>query len=718
MRYVLNIAVLAALAPAVAQTPDTEVTYTTVAVPVKRAVEEIAKATGAKIDVAAEAASETVVICVRDTPLSELMKRLADVISGEWRTDSDGIQWLSYSPEKQKQEAAAEIAARQKEVAKAIKSMPRGPDREELARENPNYDVDLLDLDAGTKVVFQILDRISVADIASVGSGERLVFSSSPTRMQRPLGDVSEILSSFTKEHNKEARELLKQLKIDEDRHPQTVEEKQRRREFEILNGYGPGESNVSKIIDKPAKLLFIVGNGGEVADAGNLTLEVRMFDPEGRIVLSTGLWLPVSDSVWTEPTDAGATKRTQIAFSPLTQELGRVFNFSDPANIPAPSQELREKLLRPDLYDPYSFGQSEALIELATAKGENVVCNYPDTLYLLLDRERAQRYVTIENLADFLRSTRVLDVKEADGWFIVRPLRPAHDRGIKVDRRALANLLAAAQRDGIPSLEDVAAYAAKCPDPRDTAWVMRYTALFAKAAFVNGLNGAENWDMLRLYGKLSQSERQSLRSGAGLSVGSLSPELRTLVAKFAFGFPVRLNVARPTDTPVGPYMAYLLRRRPTIPADYRDEPTEVMPEGLPGNATISLRTTEENFVMPVRTGPDITHGKLASLDADALAMLQYVKERPAVRQDIGMIPEIGDVKLGNRRVLDFTFTFAPGVTHAETLVDDVLPSNAPILTLATLPDSFKAMIQARLAALRKENLYRGQGVPEAPPPH
>jgi hypothetical protein len=717
LKYVLNFAVLAALHPAVAQTPDIQVTYTTAAVPVKRAVEEIAKATGAKIDVAAEAASETVVICVKDTPLFELMKRLADVVSGEWRTDKDGTQWLSYSPEKLKQEAAAEIAARQKEVAKAIKSMARGPDREELARENPNYDVDLLDLEAGTKVVFQILDRVSVADLASVGSGERLVFSSSPTRMQRPLGDVREILSSFTKEHNKEAREYLKQRKIDEDKHPQTVEEKQRLREFEILNGYGPGGSNFLKIFDTPAKLLFIVGNGGEVAETGNLDIEVRMYDPEGKIMLSTGLWLPVSDSVWTEPASTGATKRTQISFSPSTQELGRVFNFSDPTNIPAPSQELREKLLRPDLYDPYSFGQSEALIELAKAKGENVVCNYPDTLYPRLDREQAQRYVTVENLADFLRSTRVLDVEEADGWFIVRPLRPSHDRGIKVDRRALANLMAAAERDGIPSLEDVAAYAAKCPDPRETPWVTRYTALFAKAAFVNGLNGAENWDMLRLYGKLPQSQRQSLRSGAGLSVGSLSPELKALMAKFAFGYPVRLNVARPTDTPVGPYMAFLLRRRPTIPVDYRDEPTEVMSDGLPGNATISLRTAEENFVMPVRKGPDVTHGKLASLDADALAMLQYVKERPAVRQDIGMIRDIGDVKLGNRRVLDFTFTFARGVTHSETLVDDTLPSNAPILTLATLPDSFKAMIQARLAALRKENLYRAQGVPERPPP-
>jgi hypothetical protein len=378
LKYVLNIAVLAALHPAVAQTPDIQVTYTTAAVPVKRAVEEIAKATGAKIDVAAEAASETVVICVKDTPLFELMKRLADVVSGEWRTDKDGTQWLSYSPEKLKQEAAAEIAARQKEVAKAIKSMARGPDREELARENPNYDVDLLDLEAGTKVVFQILDRVSVADLASVGSGERLVFSSSPTRMQRPLGDVREILSSFTKEHNKEAREYLKQRKIDEDKHPQTVEEKQRLREFEILNGYGPGGSNFLKIFDTPAKLLFIVGNGGEVAETGNLDIEVRMYDPEGKIMLSTGLWLPVSDSVWTEPANTGATKRTQISFSPSTQELGRVFNFSDPTNIPAPSQELREKLLRPDLYDPYSFGQSEALMSLPRPRAKTSSATIP----------------------------------------------------------------------------------------------------------------------------------------------------------------------------------------------------------------------------------------------------------------------------------------------------------------------------------------------------
>jgi hypothetical protein len=80
MKHLLNI-VLATLImgpasigtasdPSAAFRQDPAVTYSTVAVSVKKAVQDIAKVTGAKLDVADAAANEIVVISVKDAPLS------------------------------------------------------------------------------------------------------------------------------------------------------------------------------------------------------------------------------------------------------------------------------------------------------------------------------------------------------------------------------------------------------------------------------------------------------------------------------------------------------------------------------------------------------------------------------------------------------------------------------------------------------------------------
>jgi hypothetical protein len=742
MKHLLNI-VLATLImgpasigtasdPSAAFRQDPAVTYSTVAVSVKKAVQDIAKVTGAKLDVADAAANEIVVISVKDAPLSELMKRIADVTSCEWKTDSGGIQWLNYSTEKTRKEQADETAEHEKQVAKGVTELlkDREPIPADVEEEGANSEI--LDMDSEGKAIFKILKLIPTSAIASVLGGERLVYSTSPTRMQRGLGNIDAIIADLIAEHNKEAKARVDAQKAAEEDDPQTVEQQRQQREMQAMFGGFGGRfvGQDKQITVPPAKVLFVVSNEGVLFLQPNITFEMRLYDAAGKVILSSEQWLPSGESfadMVPNPQEANApqepqpAKGTPIEFSPLAREFASLTDFREIANRDrTPSQALMERLIRPDLYDPLSFADSEAFLAVAKAKNVNLICNLPDNMESILQAFTKGTATTVESFLAQVKANDKLQVKEGGGWMQISPSSRVESRAIRVDRRALTDLIAAGRSKGTPSLDDVATYALKCDEPAHTAIVSPYIMMFAQKAFAQGMRGQTDWTMLRIYGNLSASQRQLLWSGSALPVRSLNPGIKKLVDKMAFGAPVRLQVERPENkSSTGPFMEMLQRMMPTAPVDYRDEPTEIMPAGLPQDAFLSMKGSNEYFVVPIMTGPDPTGGMMGALGADELAMLQWIKETPQLQQmGADGIPTIDKVRVGDRKVMDFAFHFAPGVTRAETLMDDSLAKNAPETPMAALPEGFKALIQKKLEALRKEKFpFFGGGGPPPPPP-
>src|SRR5690348_16065263 len=76
-----------------AQDPSAKVTYSTVAAPADRVLQEISKLSGANLKASPQTAHEILVLNVKDVPLADLMKRIAAVTSGEW-PEKSGVTWL------------------------------------------------------------------------------------------------------------------------------------------------------------------------------------------------------------------------------------------------------------------------------------------------------------------------------------------------------------------------------------------------------------------------------------------------------------------------------------------------------------------------------------------------------------------------------------------------------------------------------------------------
>ncbi|MBC8063559.1 MAG: hypothetical protein H7Y17_01915, partial [Chlorobia bacterium] len=152
---------------------------------------------------------------------------------------------------------------------------------------------------------------------------------------------------------------------------------------------------------------------------------------------------------------------------------------------------------------------------------------------------------------------------------------------------------------------------------------------------------------------------------------------------------------------------------------DYKTEPTEVMPNGLPGEGYLELKLTLDSIAKPTGNVPAMFGN--AVLGADELAMLKMFKDMPGMEQMAALMPVIDDLRLGERSVYEFKFTVAEGVWMEQTLNDDKINAKSPVVKMANLPAAFAKKIDDRLAAFKKlpffDPAFIGGGNRGVPPP-
>jgi hypothetical protein len=722
-----------------AQIPDTNVTYSTVAVPVKRAVEEIAKLTGARIDVAKAASSEIVVIRVTEAPLKDVMAKLASVTSCEWTQDADGINWLNYSAAQTRKEADDAAAARAKAVADALKKLDETIKKQGEGQSEAKAGVGAgvgmagLSLAATTstpagKALLKIAMKLGPEAFSTIGPSERTVFSSSPTRMQRGIGNISAIMSDLIRDHNA-AAEKAKQAKAKEE--VGSVEEQKAEAQMrEMFGGLFALDREDKPITAPPAKVLVIATRGGPFSGMGmlgdSITLQLRVYDATGTIVAAGMQSLNIDSQsedivrTFTNPEAAPpATTGEEIRLSDLAKEFAGFANFNPMAGPidKKPSDELLERLSHPDKYDPLSLAESEGLLGVAKAKAVNLIACVPDSVVSLMNAFSPKVKVTVDSVMSDLQSGRATTAELKDGWLTVRPSRPVESRKLRVDRRVLGDLIAAAIARELPSLEEYAAYALKNEQPTQTPIVMPYLIYFAPQTISQGMRGMTSWEMLRLYGELPESSRSILAQGGRLPFRSLLPSQAEQVRRMAFGASSRLIVESESSKPKeeGGFFDMIASFMPKPSKDYKDEPTEVMPNGLPPEGFIELKGLNDTLAMPV--GLNNRNQRMwGTLGADEIAMLRYFSEEPQFAQVASMMPKLEQMRLGSRRELNFTFRVAPDVLFKQSLLDDRMTKDAPVVAMDALPGDFKSRIAKRLEALKKTPWPTFPGMGPPPP--
>ncbi|MGI8923625.1 MAG: hypothetical protein ACR2HJ_06225 [Fimbriimonadales bacterium] len=658
------------------QEPDPKVTYSTVAVPVKRAVEEIAKATGAKIDVAGDILSEIVIISVTEAPLSELMSRLATVTSGEWTTEG-GVRWLKYSKATFEKERKTRRTRRLAGLAASIKKI-----KEDLAAPKKNVKPQVFDEDdflepepsPSSDATFRIASLLEPEVLVDIEG--RTVFSNRPNGMQRPLPDVREIVSGLVDEHNKRASEIAKTLEEESVLQPKTVEEEQREQAWVRLFGVEPERRFINAPVSKV--LLAVTADTGYAVD--EIGVELMLFDSAGRLLISNYESL----AAYVE-TDVGAFRaksatEAPIDFSPLAREhAGVLFGLGRlSAEI---SDGLKQRLLRPDLYDPWSFADSEALLAVAKSRSMNLVANISDSELLV----RLRNQITPSAYLATLASRGETAINDGDGWIELQPVDLIAARESRLNRRVLAALVKAGYEKGLPSLDDLAAFVKESPPFPYLAY--NYIRFFA----INYVYADQ--ELLRLYAFLSPSQRTFLRTEGSLPVRTLDAAQRRMISAMVYK-DVRYKVFR-EGAPLfeeADLLAVLgVFNRHDV--DYLDEPTELLPQGLPPDATITLTISEEDAFYPShREGEKRTYrGPMSPTD---LASQSFTMSGETVPLNL-----IGG--LGKRSVLKFKIGLTADASIEGVLYDDRVPKDGELIRNDALPRSFLDRVDRHLEKLR-----------------
>lgn len=388
--------------------------------------------------------------------------------------------------------------------------------------------------------------------------------------------------------------------------------------------------------------------------------------------------------------------------------------------SVPKFSPELEFRLVRPDQYDPLSFGPSESLLAVGKAMKLSIVANLPDDMVSFFRLMAGGAEQTVKGYLQELQQGRTAKAEIKDGWLIVRPAKPDEARKERLDRVALAQLIAASRSKGNPSLDDLAAYAQKAESPLEQQIAMTYLTAFAPSAMGQGMGGLTDWNMLRLYGTLSMGQKDTLLDRSAIPLGNLSPAQKQIATNLLFGANARLQVREPGEPPKEEFgfVSMIRRFMPGSSNDYRQEPTEAMPMGLPGKGALRLDLSTEVVGIPV--GSSLPRNVFGVLGADELAMLRYLSEEPAFAQFGAQMPRIEGLRLGRRTAMRFVFTVAPNVTVEHTLNDDRVAKDATTVAIADLTPEMKARIEERLAQLKKNPLPFGGliGSRQNPPPN
>jgi len=690
LRPLLSAALAAAAISAYAQDLSQPVTVSVRASTLDRAIEQISAAAKVPMDINPTLAKEVVVVDVKGMPLRMLMDHLAEVVSGEWVT-SGGQLRLTANSSKRRQEERAEIEA----IARAIKAdidatlAPPKAQGGDTARALPAAG-------GSRKAVAQILAGVDPMRLATVERGTRLVFSTLPNAMQLPMpASATRALAEYVRAHNEGLKDQPTSPMMDSPEIPQFVRDMMAR-QTKPIGEVAKANLVISRqpLVQTTSAKLVLYGAKGETLHTADEMLGIG-----GLGQMFAGL-----DD---EPSDQPApTTQTPVVYSEDSKAFAAAFpTFSMSAGMSYDvkmSPELRRKVFTPEQYDPLSFGVTDEVMAVAKAANKGLVALLPDqSESFLVAMMGGNQSRTVEQVAERIKAGDWLTRVETPEAILLKPAKPAAARMARVDRVDLGRLMRTADAKGVPSLDDVVAYAKGNPEPQESGIITQYFIHLVPGVQTLGFQGETSWDALRLFAGINPLALNNLRSGQALSLRAMP---QGPMQEMLFGHDVQLTVGTPTDDLFG------MSRFLNADVDYRSEPTEAMPNGIPAQGTVTMKYSEESFAMPV-AGSGSTSAQLGVLGSMELAALQYFRTDPQFAQFATMMPKLDRFRVGTRKVYEFTFTVAPGVTLSTKLMDHQIDRNSAAIAANAFPPAFQKQIDENVEKIKKSPLAQMGGM-------
>ncbi len=277
----------------------------------------------------------------------------------------------------------------------------------------------------------------------------------------------------------------------------------------------------------------------------------------------------------------------------------------------------LRKELSKPAEIDPLSYQVSESLDLMEARTKGAVIAFLPDGLTQLIEPPADQEFKR-ETLFKAWTDAQMVR-KEADGWVVWSPSRPASYLGYRIDRPSLQNTIARSVNSKSWSLDVLAEHFAS--RPRAARSDFDLCLLTALSPIVSSVEYKTDppADALRLWGALSATQRSTLTRGGEIPFGVLSTEQKSILSDLIFNTPVGLSKESELSG-IGPGTNFSTKFQQE---GYVPERTRLLGNGVPSNGILRARGEEVDGAIV-----HYKNGAVRAADAELLFAVQDESSR------------------------------------------------------------------------------------------
>ena len=708
------------------QAPPATVTFSEPAAPLKRLMPQLARALSQPLRVSKAIENEVLCVAVKDVAPSDLMKHIAQAVAATWITKSDGIY---LSPNGNARAALEErgLEARIPAVAKAIGCLsPEALAKEAAGRKRfeetigkqveeqlQGADLELMQaFRAGDEsdqspdpIFYQLLGALGARTLASVPFGSRVVFSSNPTQRQLPLkGDLADWVAKCVRRYNASAT-------------------KEPSNPGELLEGRwdsGWGRSPHGAI-EKPVAKLDLVFAGWTSSPADLVSnCQFVLYDADGKQLATEGAMDGNRFGVTLDTFEASRNFESAAPTEPpirLPTEIERFMAVltNDKQDVARPTSarvqsEVQERLTKPDVVDPLAY-PAELIVAAAHVRHLQLVASLPDASFEWCTSFSGEQ-MSPKDVLDQLAGDSYLATEVKDGWLTVSPIEYGAE---PVDRAQLAKI--ATKFNGLTdlTLDDLIGLARiGFGEPFGSALVTPW--LSAVCPMLQSLDSDEDWKLIRLYGDLDPLDRQKLEHGGQVKLASLGQEAQALADDIVFSrdgwgmWVSGIGTLAVDSEDVAAWSSEELKEYDgEAPDDFRADPTELIPRGLPNEAFLRLTTSEEQVLRPANQGT-LSRDQLRDMagrtpeklveQAQSQRTQQMNTDDSPRQQPVGPVQPVGyrSVQVGIHQTLHLRIYVSGRAFRAARFIVPSFQSDATY-TLKTLPPELQKRYDESVAA-------------------
>lgn len=684
-----------------AQNWSQEITYQTEGASLQEILADISKEASASFTAHKTTAADVYAISVEEMTLQDLLNTIADASEADWKRTETGYV-LETTNERWNKALERDNTAIAKEM-QAQHDRTVNQQNGQSRRRRGNADV------------LRAAKEIGWMTLASMRDGERRVWTTSPNRMQSalPRGAAEIANQILTNDLSRLQAELDKQT--DERRRRQLATLIQSRQPGRIKsyfvahrnglrwnlslsmtdsNGANVRSSNTSLSVGRNGSISM---DGGSKPKLSNETVGMgNLFQNPGR-----SYTVDVLSSVPMQMRDlAEAEVRFVEAQTLIEQRVGNLATGAEITLLPQPgnpfsAQEppnttardaMRSRVLSPDANEPLAWFVGPALVAHAKVNNQNLIAHLPDRAFEVFAETAAASAQGFDPASS--RLGEVLTKMESESGNYLMPRFLSESRLTRLNRSALAKLLAAIVKNNALRLADLADYAPQVQMGAFDANLDNLVASRINSQAGSDLQRAEgNYEALLLWGGLDAGTKNRMRDGTGVRL-SIAPRGSAIGNELLYHStdgpryisPDRSSADR-TVARTARNLESQLRRR---------ERTDLFPTGLPQGTTVTLQQRSNDLVM---ASVD-EHGRTSALSPSALGSHLARLEHPSQAERRNRMAQYRVFQPYQQESYTLTFTYADGAVMTRTLQDRLPVEGTTAGTLDSMPDSFRQAVE------------------------